>query len=66
MKPQDIEWPQDRTGMSTDLKRAILKAVARANGREDKTSVLIGVLKAGAIYANRRAKYLEDMRKDQE
>lgn len=62
MKPQDIEWPRDVTGMSVDLRRAIIKAVARANGREDKSQVLLETLRAGAIYARKRREYLKSIR----
>lgn len=53
--PTQIEWPQDQYGITSELKKVGVRAIARVNGHPDKALVMDRVLKT--LLAHLKARY---------
>lgn len=49
-RPQDIQWPQDKYGITTNLKKAIILAASRVGGYKDKKATLDATMKVAMSY----------------
>lgn len=49
-RPQDIKWPQDRYGITTDFKKALTLAASRVGGYTDKKAILDATMKIALAY----------------
>lgn len=52
--PTLVEWPSDVDGITGDLKRALVDAAGRLNGRQDKLEILLATIRVGVLHTRAR------------
>lgn len=56
--PANLEFPTDRWGFTTDIKKIVLKRAASVRGQEDKHSLLLATM--AILVAHIKARYPKD------
>ena len=63
--PTEIVWPSDPTGVTSELKKVLVRTAGRVNGQADKLEAVLEVLKIGFGHVTaRHGAQVEDAKRD--